>query len=140
MGLRLLEEGVSRPLTVCGQLPDPLACARYVGRAAFTRGGFEKGENQSAARVCAEGRGEYLAHCRAGAAMEAVERFGKRIVPAAWEFCSPYEADLCASGIASALRAHYRENPQEALEACTLLSPLGAAYCVQYLKASSKGD
>lgn len=136
MGLRLVEGGVSRPLVVCESLADPLACARYVGRAAFTRGGFEKGGDKSAARVCAQGRGEYLAHCRAGAAMEAVERVGEKILPAAEGFCLPYDRELCWSAIASALKAHYRKDPQKALEACTRLSPLGTAYCVRYVRGS----
>ncbi|GLV49374.1 hypothetical protein TJA_24750 [Thermus sp. LT1-2-5] len=134
-GLRLVEGGVSRPLAVCESLPDPLACARYVGRGAFVRGGFEKGGEGSAAQVCAQGKGEVLANCRVGAAMEAVERVGKPILRAAEAFCLPYNQDLCWWGVLSALAARYRNRPQEALDACSLLSPLGAGRCALAFKA-----
>jgi hypothetical protein len=133
-GLRLVEEGVSRPIVVCEAMPYPEVCALYVGRAAFARGGFRLGKERSAERVCAQGRGELLAYCRVGASMEAVERTGEKILRAAEEFCSPYGEELCWQGLASALLA---TRPQEkALEACTLLSPLGAARCVALVKGA----
>jgi hypothetical protein len=59
-GLRLVEEGVSRPIVVCEAMPYPKACALYVGRAAFARGGFRLGGERSAERICAQGRGVLL--------------------------------------------------------------------------------
>ncbi len=131
-GLRLVEAGVSRPAVVCEAMPYPEACALYVGRAAFSRGGFRLGEERSAEGICAQGRGEILAYCRLGASMEAVERHGKKILRAAEEFCSPYGEELCWGGLASALLA--TRPREEALEACALLSPLGAARCVALVK------
>jgi hypothetical protein len=131
-GLRLVEEGVSRPMVVCEAMPYPKACALYVGRAAFSRGGFRLGKERSAERICAQGRGELLAYCRLGASMEAVERVGEEILRAAEEFCSPYGEELCWRGLASALLA--TRPKEEALEACALLSPLGAARCVALVK------
>lgn len=131
-GLRLVEWGISRPLVVCAQLPDPLACARYVGRAAFTRGGFAAGGERSAKALCAQGKGEYLAHCRVGASMEAVERHGRRILAAAEEFCRDYGENLCYAGLVSALKTILPR--EEALEACSLLSPRGAAWCVRGIR------
>jgi hypothetical protein len=133
-GLRLVEEGVSQPIVVCEAMPYPKACALYVGRAAFARGGFRLGRERSAERICAQGRGELLAYCRVGASMEAVERAGEKILRAAEEFCSPYGEELCWRGLASALLA---TRPKEkALEACALLSPLGAARCVAVVKGA----
>jgi hypothetical protein len=133
-GLRLVEKRVSRPIVVCEAMPYPKACALYVGRAAFARGGFHLGKEQSAERICAQGRGELLAYCRVGASMEAVERAGENILRAAEEFCSPYGEELCWRGLASALLA---TRPKEkALEACALLSPLGAARCVAVVKGA----
>jgi hypothetical protein len=66
--------------------------------------------------------------------MEAVERVGEKILRAAEEFCSPYGEELCWRGITSTLLA---TRPKEkALEACALLSPLGAARCVAVVKAA----
>jgi hypothetical protein len=133
-GLRLVEEGVSRPMVVCEAMPYPEPCALYVGRAAFARGGFRLGKERSAGRICAQGRGELLARCRVGASMEAVERAGEKILRAAEAFCSPYGEELCWRGLASALLA---TRPKEkALEACALLSPLGAARCVAVVKGA----
>ncbi len=133
-GLRLVEKEVSRPVVVCEAMPYPDVCALYVGRAAFARGGFRLGKERSAERVCAQGRGELLAYCRVGASMEAVERVGEKILRAAEEFCSPYGEELCWRGLASALLA---TRPKEkALEACALLSPLGAARCVALVKGA----
>ena len=133
-GLRLVEEGVSQPIVVCDAMPYPKACALYVGRAAFARGGFRLGGERSAERICAQGRGELLAYCRLGASMEAVERAGEKILRAAEEFCSPYNEELCWRGLASALLATQPE--EKALEACTRLSPLGAARCVAVVKGA----
>jgi len=133
-GLRLVEEGVSRPMVVCEAMPYPEVCALYVGRAAFARGGFRLGKERSAERICAQGRGELLARCRVGASMEAVERAGEKILRAAEAFCSPYGEELCWRGLASALLATRPE--EEALEACALLSPLGAARCVALVKGA----
>jgi len=133
-GLRLVEEGVSRPMVVCEAMPYPKACALYVGRAAFARGGFRLGKERSAERICAQGRGELLARCRLGASMEAVERVGEEILRAAEEFCSPYGEELCWRGLASALLA--TRSKEKALEACALLSPLGAARCVALVKGA----
>jgi hypothetical protein len=133
-GLRLVESGISRPIVVCEAMPHPKACALYVGRAAFTRGGFRLGGERSAERICAQGRRELLAYCRVGASMEAVERAGEKILRAAEEFCSPYGEELCWRGLASALLA---TRPKEkALEACALLSPLGAAWRVAVVKGA----
>jgi hypothetical protein len=133
-GMRLVEEGVSRPIVVCEAMPYPEVCALYVGRAAFARGGFHLGKERSAGRVCAQGRGELLARCRVGASMEAVERAGEKILRAAEEFCSPYGEELCWQGLASALLA---TRPKEkALEACARLSPLGAARCVALVRGA----
>jgi len=133
-GLRLVEEEVSRPIVVCEAMPYPEVCALYVGRAAFAQGGFRLGGERSAERVCAQGRGELLARCRLGASMEAVEREGEKILRAAEEFCSPYGEELCWRGLASALLA---VRPKEkALEACALLSPLGAARCVALVEGA----
>ncbi len=133
-GLRLVEEEVSRPIVVCEAMPYPEVCALYVGRAAFAQGGFRLGKERSAERICAQGRGELLAYCRVGASMEAVERAGEKILRAAEEFCSPYGEELCWRGLASALLA---TRPKEkALEACALLSPLGAARCVALVKGA----
>lgn len=131
-GVRLVEEGVSRPAVACEAMPYPEACALYVGRAAFSRGGFHLGGERSAERICAQGRGELLAYCRVGASMEAVERVGEKILRAAEEFCSPYGEELCWRGLASALLA--TRPREEALKACALLSPLGAARCVALVK------
>ncbi len=133
-GLRLVEEGVSRPIAVCEAMPYPEVCALYVGRAAFARGGFRLGKERSAERVCAQGRGELLAYCRLGASMEAVERAGEKILRAAEEFCSPYGEELCWRGLASALLATWPK--EKALKACALLSPLGAARCVALVKGA----
>ena len=133
-GSRLVEEGVSRPIVVCEAMPYPEVCALYVGRAAFTRGGFRLGKERSAERICAQGRGELLAYCRLGASMEAVERAGEKILRAAEEFCSPYNEELCWRGLASALLA--TRSKEKALEACALLSPLGAARCVALVKGA----
>jgi hypothetical protein len=133
-GLRLVEEGVSRPMVVCEAMPYPKACALYVGRAAFARGGFRLGKERSAERICAQGRGELLARCRLGASMEAVERVGEKILRAAEEFCSPYGEELCWRGLTSALLA--TRSKEKALEACALLSPLGAARCVALVKGA----
>ena len=133
-GLRLVEEGVSRPIVVCEAMPYPDVCALYVGRAAFARGGFRLGKERGAERVCAQGRGELLAYCRVGASMEAVERMGEKILRAAEEFCSPYGEELCWRGLASALLA--TRSKEKALEACALLSPLGAARCVAVVKGA----
>jgi hypothetical protein len=133
-GLRLVEEGVSRPIVVCEAMPYPEVCALYVGRAAFTRGGFRLGKERSAGRICAQGRGELLAYCRLGASMEAVERAGGKILRAAEAFCSPYGEDLCWRGLASALLA--TRSKEKALEACALLSPLGAARCVAVVEGA----
>jgi hypothetical protein len=133
-GLRLVEEGVSRPIAVCEAMPYPEVCALYVGRAAFSGGGFRLGGERSAERICAQGRGELLARCRLGASMEAVERAGEKILRAAEAFCSPYGEELCWRGLASALLA--TRPKEEAMEACALLSPLGAARCVAVVKAA----
>jgi hypothetical protein len=133
-GLRLVEEGVSRPIVVCEAMPYPEACALYVGRAAFSQGGFRLGKERSAERICAQGRGKLLAYCRLGASMEAVERAGEKILRAAEAFCSPYGEELCWQGLASALLA--TRPKEEALEACALLSPLGAARCVVLVKGA----
>jgi hypothetical protein len=133
-GLRLVESGISRPIAACEATPHPEACALYVGRAAFARGGFRLGGERSAERICAQGRGELLAYCRVGASMEAVERAGEKILRAAEAFCSPYGEELCWRGLASALLA--TRPKEEALEACALLSPLGAARCVALVKGA----
>jgi hypothetical protein len=133
-GLRLVEERVSRPIAVCEAMPYPEVCALYVGRAAFARGGFRLGGERSAERICAQGRGELLAYCRLGASMEAVERVGEKILRAAEAFCSPYGEELCWRGLASTLLA--TRSKEKALEACALLSPLGAARCVVLVKGA----
>ncbi len=133
-GMRLVEEGVSRPIVVCEAMPYPKPCALYVGRAAFARGGFRLGGERSAERICAQGRGELLAYCRLGASMEAVERAGEKILRAAEEFCSPYGEELCWRGLASALLDTLPK--EKALEACALLSPLGAARCVALVEGA----
>lgn len=130
--LRLVEERVSRPVAVCESMPYPKECALYVGRAAFSQGGFRLGKDRSASAICATGRGELLAYCRVGASMQAVEREGEKILRAAEEFCSPYDEELCWRGLASALLAI--RSREEALKACGLLSPLGAARCVNLVK------
>jgi hypothetical protein len=131
-GLRMVEEGVSRPIAVCEAMPYPKACAFYVGGTAFLLGGFRLGGERSAERICAQGRGKLLAYCRLGASMEAVEREGEKILRAAEAFCSPYGEELCWRGLASALLA--TRPKEEVLEACALLSPLGAARCVALVK------
>jgi len=133
-GLRLVEEGVSRPIAVCEAMPYPEVCALYVGRAAFAQGGFRLGKERSAERICAQGQGELLAYCRLGASMEAVERAGEEILRAAEEFCSPYGEELCWRGLVSVLLA--TQSKEKALEACALLSPLGAARCVALVKGA----
>jgi len=125
-----------QPLRDCTLTPDPLACARYVGRAAFSLGGFSKGEH-SARTVCgAANDADLLAHCRTGASMEAVERYGLPILRASEENCSPYDYGLCLNGIISSIQSITKGDRERYTKACQQLSLRGAALCLQRKQSS----
>lgn len=90
------------------------------------------GGRRSAKAICGQGNGDYLAHCRVAASMEAVERYGEKMLAAAEDFCRDYGEGLCYGGIVSSLRSIRPK--EQALDACAQLTPRGAAWCVQGLR------
>lgn len=124
MGLRLVIFPSS--VRLCERLPDPEACARYVGRGAYARGGEARVKEE-----CRKVRGPLLFNCQVGAAMEMVERRPRENLQAAWHLCEEANPDgtVCTGALGSALLSAVKDRKRaEAL--CLDLPPLQAARCV----------
>lgn len=123
VGLRLVYFPSS--VKLCNRLPDPEACARYVGRGVYARKGMPGVREE-----CPKVQGPLLSQCYLGASMEMVEREGPPSLGRAWSLCERGNPDgtLCAPALASALLSRVRK--EEALKGCTALPPLQAGRCV----------
>ncbi|MFD3005209.1 hypothetical protein [Thermus tengchongensis] len=132
MGLRLVVFPSS--VRLCERLPDPEACARYVGRGAYARGGEARVKEE-----CGKVRGPLLFNCQVGAAMEMVERRPKENLQAAWRLCEGANPDgtVCTGALGSALLSAVKDRKRaEAL--CLDLPPLQAARCVAGVKRAAE--
>lgn len=124
MGLRLVRFPSS--VKLCTRLPDPEACARYVGRGALAVGGEERVKEE-----CGKVRGPLLFNCQLGAAMEMVERAPERNLARAWALCERANPDggVCTPALTGALLAALKDR-KRAEAACTALPSLQAARCL----------